>query len=107
MGGGVHGRGWHAWQGACMAGGHAWQGGMHGRRACMAGGMHHKGHASQGACVAVGGMHGRGHVWWILRGAVKERALHILLECILVIHAFNLFLSSIFTIIHCFYLLSW
>ena len=43
---GVHGRGWHAWQGACMAGGmhgrgHAWQvtcmaGRMYGRGVCMA-----------------------------------------------------------------------
>ena len=60
----VHGEGWHAWQGACvaggcMAGGHVWQGGMHGgvwhvwrggvhgKGACMAGG-----HLWQGVCVA-------------------------------------------------------
>ena len=80
--GGVHGQGgmhdgWHAWQGACvaggvcmvrgcvwqgvcMAGGHAWQGGMHGRGACMVGGMHGRGHAWPGeACMASGGMHGQ------------------------------------------------
>ena len=44
-----------------MAGGHAWRGG------CMAG----------GTCVA-------GGVWQILRDTVNERAVRILLECILV-----------------------
>ena len=72
--------------GACVAGGHAWQ----------------------GACVAEGDMHGRGHVWngctWAgvcMAGgcawqgvcmppghyeirSVNARAVHILLECILV-----------------------
>ena len=65
MVGGVHGRGAcvpgaHAWQGVCMAGG-----------ACMAGCMHGR-----------GGEHGRGrgHAWH----TVNERAVRILLECILV-----------------------
>ena len=40
----------------------------------MAGGMH-----SRGACMA-GGMHGGGHAWH----TVNERAVHILLECILI-----------------------
>ena len=69
-------------------------GGMHNRGACVAGGMH-----GRGACV-VEGMCGRGHVWekacvagghaWhtgpprqILRDTVNERAVRILLECIL------------------------
>ena len=39
-----------------------------------------------GACMA-GGMHGRGvHAWQILRDTFNERALRILLECILVIN---------------------
>ena len=87
---GVHGRGsvhggWrHACQGvggwACMAGGacmvdggHACQGGLHVGGTCMPGGIH-----GRGACVA------GGHVWQILRDTVNERAVHILLECILV-----------------------
>ena len=45
------------WDGACMAGGHAWWG------VCMAGG---------------------GHVWQILRAMINERAVRLLLECILV-----------------------
>ena len=88
--------GGHVCQGVCMAGGHVWQGacmagGVHGKGACMArgrawqGGMHRRG------CVA-GGMHGRGCAWWggacmpwqIPRDTVNERAVHILLECILV-----------------------
>ena len=67
----MHGRG-HAWQGVCMAGG------VHCRGACMAGGMHGRGHAWRGPCMA------RGHVWQILRDMVNERAVRILLECILV-----------------------
>ena len=107
MAGGIHGRE------ACVAGGHAWKGSMHGRGhvwqgACMAGGMHGKGCAWWGACMA-GGMCGRGHAWQgvcmagmygggmcgrggmcgmhaplILRDTVNERAVCILLECILV-----------------------
>ena len=83
----MHGRGC-VWQGACMAGGmhgggHAWQG------ACEGGG-----HVKQGACMAGGhawqGVHGRGacmvggRAWQILRDMVNERAVRILLECILV-----------------------
>ena len=85
MAGGLHGRG-HAWQGACMAGGCVWQGGVCGR-----------GHAWQGVCMlggmhGGGGMHGRGvcmaggRVWQILRDTVNERAVRILLECILVVY---------------------
>ena len=62
-------------------GGHAWQGGMHG------GGVH-----GRGACVVVGTcMAGGGHAWQILRDTVNERAVHILLECILM--PFELVLS--------------
>ena len=61
----------HAWQGGC-----AWQGGMHGRRVCVAGGC-----AWQG-----------GRAWQILRDTVNERAVRILLECILVI---TMFLSKV------------
>ena len=65
----MHGRG------ACMSGGHAWQGG----------------HVWQGACVAGGGHGGEGggHTWqerWPLL-----RAVHILIECILVFYNFVLF----------------
>ena len=79
--GGVHGCGGHVWlQGACVAvggmhgcGGHAWLWG-----ACMvAGGV--------GACMVVGGVHGgRGDMRGIRRDTVNERAVRILLECILV-----------------------
>ena len=95
--GGMHGRG-HVWQGgvhgrehtwlgdeACMAGGCAWQGGMHGRGCAWQGPCIVGGHAWQG------GMHGRGGPAWqgcmpqqILRDMVNERAVRILLECILV-----------------------
>ena len=51
--------GWRAWQGACVAGGMC----------------------SRGAYVAVGG---GGLAWQILRDTVNERAVRILLECILV-----------------------
>ena len=64
MVGGMHGRG-HVWYwGVHGGGGHVWQG--------------------RGACVA-GGLCDRGHVWQILRDAVNERAVRILLECILVL----------------------
>ena len=79
--GGMHDRGcvWQgAWQGVMEAGvcgrGHAWQGDMHGRR-----GMHGRGCAWQGC------------VWQILRDTVNERAVRILLECILVIIIFLTF----------------
>ena len=79
-GGGMHGRGnaWqgeHAWQGgmhgrgSCMAGGHAWQGGMCSRGACMVGACE-----TGGACIPQ----------QILWDTVNERAVRILLECILV-----------------------
>ena len=68
LGGGMRGRG-YAWPGACMAGG------------CMIGGMHGRGHVWQGACIA------GGHAWqerWPL-----QRAVCILLECILVGEIFS------------------
>ena len=59
----------HVWQGVCMAGDMCGREGMHGGR----------------------GMHGRGCAWHalppppqILRDTVNERAVRILLECILV-----------------------
>ena len=62
---GPHGKGGHAWQGACVTGvcgrgvhgggGHVWQG----ERGAWQGGMHGGGCVWQGACVA-GGMCGRG-----------------------------------------------
>ena len=84
--GGVHGQGdMHGWGGMCGQGGDAWG-------ACMAGGVR-----GWGACMARGVcMAGRGHAWpggvhdlhappgQILRLRL-ERAVHILLECILVI----------------------
>ena len=110
--GGMHDRGGHAWQGGYMAGVHVcrwvhvWQGGMygggvHGRGGCawqrggMAGGVHGRGgHAWQrGACMAEGGMHGRGvhHMppphHKTLRDTVNDRAIRILLECILVLYS--------------------
>ena len=61
-------------------GGRAWQGGgVHGR-----GGMYGRGMCSKGR--ACGGMRGGGCVGWhIPRDTVNERAVHILLECILVL----------------------
>ena len=103
QGGGGMCSGGHAWQGvcvvgACMAGGvgtcmagacivgrHAWWGG-----ACVAGGMHGRGACMEGVCVWQGehvwqgGMCGRGRAWQILRDTVNERAVRILLECMLV-----------------------
>ena len=81
-----------AWlMGACVvAGGCGWLlGGMHGCwGACMVAG----GHAWWGACMVVGGMHGcegmcgcQGGMCGIRRDTVNERAVRILLECILVI----------------------
>ena len=94
------------WQGVCMAGGMCcgWgsmhvRGGMWGREVCM-GGMHGRLHAWQGDVRDRGDMCGRGHAWWggggrracvpgegvhaILRDALNERTVRILLECILV-----------------------
>ena len=93
--GGMHGKG-HAWLGGvCMAGGHAWQMGMCGRGhawqgVCMAGGVHVGGHVWQGACIA--GVCMVGGACHALPPAnttrysdtVNERAVRILLECILV-----------------------
>ena len=65
--------GGHAWQGVCMAGG-----------ACLVRG----GSACQGACIVGGGVRGGEHAWqggFILRDVVNERAVRILLECILVL----------------------
>ena len=78
-----------------MAGGCVWQGGM-----CGGGHAWQRGHVWQGACMAEGGMHGEGvylvgvcmvggHAWQILRDTVNERAVHILLECILVLVCFR------------------
>ena len=95
----VHGGGGHA-QGGCVVGG-----GMCGRAGggmcgvggvCVVGGMHGRGgmcggHAWQGVCVAGGAWQGgyacHTHTpWQILRPrhTVNERAVRILLECILV-----------------------
>ena len=71
MAGVVHGRGVHAWHGGMRG-----RGGMHGR-GCMHGG----GHAWQGACMAGGACVPQ----QILRDTVDERAVRILLECILVL----------------------
>ena len=94
---GVHGGGGVCGQGACVVGG-AWQQGMHGwgcawQRGGMCGGE--AACVARGACV-VGGVHGRGHAWgacvtcpppgqilWLWH-MVNERAVRILLECILV-----------------------
>ena len=80
------------------AGGHAWLGGVHSQ------GVHAQGgHAWLGACMPGGmwGMHGWGHVcmtgghachtcppsaWYHEIRSVNEWAVHILLECILVLH---------------------
>ena len=80
-----------------MAGVHAWWGGMCGGGvwwgvcmvgACMAGepSMVGGGHARQGAACMAGGACVAGWVcaWQILRDTVNERAVPILLECILV-----------------------
>ena len=54
---GVYGRGGHAWQGACMAGGvhgrgHAWQGGLEWWGTCMVGGAWIAGGVWWEACMA-------------------------------------------------------
>ena len=77
-----------------VGGGGAWQGGV-----CGGGGMH-----SRGVCVARGA--GVAGGWWgvcmaggcpppqILRDTVNERAVRILLECILVVFKFLLLLKE-------------
>ena len=90
--------GMHGWGACVVAGGHAWLpgglwlwGGMHGWGACMVAG----GHAwlpgcawLSGACVVCqGGVHGLpGGMRGIRRDTVNERAVRILLECILVLN---------------------
>ena len=83
--GGMHGAGGHVWcEEACMV-----PGDMRGGGACMvAGGMH----GGRGVCGVVGGVHGGrrgvcgggGMCGGIRRDTVNERAVPILLECILV-----------------------
>ena len=63
--------------------GHAWQVGMRGRvgGVCVAGDfMHGRGECMAGAVCLAGG-----HAWQILQDTVNERAVRILLECILVV----------------------
>ena len=83
----MHGRG------AYMAGGCVWWGVRSKRGLCMVGGCVGRGTHGRGACVAGGGIHGRrGRAWQegrgracqILQDTVNERAVRILLECILV-----------------------
>ena len=106
-GGDMHGCGGHTWlrggmcgcRGACMVAG----GGVHGCRGCawLLGGMHGWGASmvagwGQGACMVAGwgqgAMHGCRGACMVARGVcriqqdmVNERAVRILLECILVL----------------------
>ena len=94
--------------GTCVAGGHAWQGGREWSGACMAGG-----HAWQGGMHGGDGMHGGGRVWQGAcmvgdrppqalrqRYTVNERAVRILLECILVFElTLNCFVWDIFGVV--------
>ena len=69
--------------GACMAEG------IHGRGPCMvgvymAGGVHGRGHLRHGPCMAGGHAWHACHPWQTLQDMVNERAVRILLECILV-----------------------
>ena len=81
------------WRGVCKAGGYM-VGGIHGWGACVAGGMH-----GGGVCMAGGVCVARGLCMTCtppgqilrLRNTVNERAVRILLECILVV--FLVFLS--------------
>ena len=77
--------------GVYIAGG-AWQGDVRGRGCVRCWGHAWWGCALAGVCVVlgacmVGGMCGRGHAWQgtCMTGGVNERAVHILLEYILVI----------------------
>ena len=84
---GVHGTR-HLWQGMWMAGGvrgrgYVWQGGLRGRGACITG---------KEVCGRGLGVCGRGHVWqgglaWQERRPL-QRAVRILLECILIVLLF-------------------
>ena len=65
--------------------------GMHGRRACGRGTACVVGVGDVGACMVggacvAGGVHGMHAPWHILQDTVNEWAVHILLECILVLH---------------------
>ena len=75
----------HGW-GACMMGGVHGGGGINGRgEVCMAGGVHGRGVCVAGGHVWQGGMHGRGAcVAGGGQDTFNERAVRILLECILV-----------------------
>ena len=82
-GGGMHGRG-YAWQGdMCTTGG-----------MCATEGMCGGGVRGRGVGVA-GGVHGGGSMWWGEAGRAwqkrqpLQRAVRILLECILVIHSIS------------------
>ena len=80
----MHGRGRHAWQGTCIAGGHAWKREHAWWWVCIAGGcVWQEGIHGRGACMAWG----RGHAWH----TVNEWAVRILLECILVLFLFLTF----------------
>ena len=75
--------GGHAWQ----VGRHAWQGVMCGRGACVAGGVHGRGRVWQGDSMrgrGVHGMHAPPTDTTRYGDMVNERAVRILLECILV-----------------------
>ena len=87
-----------AWLGVCVV-----VGGMRGCGGCawLQGGVHDcGGHAwLQGACMVVGGMRGggwEGIVRGIQRDTVNERAVRILLECILVLSL----IMSIYHLMH-------
>ena len=79
-----------AWWGPCMVGGHAWGdmrgGGMHGGRRTWWGVVHGGGMRGRGGGMCGGGMHGM-HApppTPDTMRSVNERAVRILLECILV-----------------------
>ena len=102
--GGMHGRGvylaggmcfrGHVCQGACVSGGHTWQEGVCGRGHAWQEGVHGRGISMAGGCVwqggcIAGGMYGRGCEWQERRPL--QQAVHILLECILVVHNFEMY----------------
>ena len=77
--------------GAGMAGGRAWQG------ACMVGGMHGRRHVWQGECAWQGGIRGGGACMADTTrygDTVNERAVRIVLECILVKFCLDLYLLT-------------
>ena len=75
----------HVMAGVCGGGG---GGSVRGRGACVVGGMHGGGWGvgmcGGEACMAGGCAWRGGRAWQILRDTVNERAVRILLECILV-----------------------